>query len=53
MFICTSNQTGGWSTKGLEVDKSNSNKTLITCLTSHLTSFAVLVSIKNDRPVSY
>ena len=39
--------------KGLSVDKSNSNETSVTCLTDHLTSFAVLVSIKDadDRPV--
>ena len=46
-----SNQIGGWSTEGLTVDKSHSNKTLVTCLTRHLTSFAVLVSIQDERPV--
>ena len=42
-----SNQLGGWSTKGLTVDKSQSSKTFVTCLTTHLTSFAVLVSIQD------
>ena len=46
-----SNQIGGWSTEGLTVDESQSNKTLVTCLTTHLTSFAVLVSIQDERPV--
>ena len=46
-----SNQIGGWSTEGLIVDKSHSNKTLVTCLTTHLTSFAVLVSIQDERLV--
>ena len=47
-WCCYSDQAaaGGWSTKGLSVDKSHSNKTSVTCLTKHLTSFAVLVNIK-------
>ena len=46
-----SNQIGGWSTEGLTVDKINSNRTSVACLTRHLTSFAVLVSIQDERPV--
>ena len=46
-----SNQIGGWSTEGLTVDKVHSNITSVTCLTRHLTSFAVLVSIQDERPV--
>ena len=46
-----SNRIGGWSTEGLTIDRSNSNNTLVTCLTTHLTSFAVLVSIQDERPV--
>ena len=46
-----SNQIGGWSTEGVIVDRSNSNDTLVSCLTKHLTSFAVLVSIQDERPV--
>ena len=37
--------------KGLTVDKIHSNRTSVTCLTIHLTSFAVLVSIQDERPV--
>ena len=50
MYIC-SNQIGGWSTEGLTVDESHSNKMSVTCITTHLTSFAVLVSIQDERPV--
>ena len=47
-----SNQIGGWSTEGLTVDRNCSNGTSITCLTTHLTSFAVLVSIQDkEQPV--
>ena len=46
-----SDQVGGWSTKGLSLDTNHSNKTSVTCLTTHLTSFAVLVSIQDERPV--
>ena len=51
VICCYSNQIGGWSTEGLTVDESHSNKTLVSCLTTHLTSFAVLVSIQDERPV--
>ena len=33
------------------VDKVHSNRTSVTCLTKHLTSFAVLVNIQDERPV--
>ena len=46
-----SNQIGGWSTMGLSLDESQSSKTSATCLTTHLTSFAVLVSVQDERPV--
>ena len=49
--IVCSNQMGGWSTEGLTVDRSQSNGTSVTCITMHLTSFAVLVSIQDERPV--
>ena len=32
--------------EGLDVDTNQSNRTLVTCLTRHLTSFAVLMSIE-------
>ena len=50
-FVFCSNQTGGWSTEGLTLDMTHSNKTSVTCLTRHLTSFAVLVSIQDERSV--
>ena len=37
--------------EGLTVDKIHSNRTSLTCLTRHLTSFAVLVSIQDEKPV--
>ena len=37
--------------EGLTVDKIHSNRTFVTCLTRHLTSFAVLVSIEDKKPV--
>ena len=46
-----SNQIGGWSMEGLTVDKIHSNRTSVTCLTRHLTSFVVLVSIQDEKPV--
>ena len=45
-------RVGGWSTEGLTVDRNNSNRTSVICVTTHLTSFAVLVSIQDDKPVS-
>ena len=46
-----SNQMGGWSTEGLTVDRSQSNEMSVTCIITHLTSFAVLVSVQDERPV--
>ena len=46
-----SNQIGGWSTDGLTVDTMHSNRTSVTCLTRHLTSFAVLVNVQNENSV--
>ena len=37
--------------EGLTVDKIHSNRTTVTCLTRHLTSFAVLVSIQDEKQV--
>ena len=50
-FMFCSNQIGGWCTEGMTLDKIHSNKTSVTCLTRHLTSFAVLVSIQDERSV--
>ncbi|XP_065905683.1 latrophilin-like protein LAT-2 isoform X2 [Dysidea avara] len=43
------NQAGGWSQEGLRLDNSSTD-TRITCLTTHLTSFAVLVSVRGTKP---
>ena len=37
---------------GIELDQSRSNKTTVTCLSSHLTSFAVLIGIQNETQVA-
>ena len=50
-LVFHSKQIGGWSSEGLTVIKNRSTKTSVTCLTEHLTSFAVLVSIQDERPV--
>ncbi|XP_065911124.1 latrophilin-like protein LAT-2 [Dysidea avara] len=44
------NQAGGWSQEGVKLDDVNSNDTKVTCLTTHLTSFPVLVSIRRKKP---
>ena len=49
-MLC-SDQVGGWSTQGLTLDRATSNKMSVSCNTTHLTSFAVLVSIQDERPV--
>ncbi|XP_065904876.1 latrophilin-like protein LAT-2 [Dysidea avara] len=43
------NQAGGWSQEGLRLDNSSTD-TRITCFTTHLTSFAVLVSVHGTKP---
>ena len=43
-----SNQTGAWSKIGVKFDQDHSNETTVTCLSTHLTSFAVLMSIQNE-----
>lgn len=48
-----SNQVGGWSMVGLTLVEDRSNTTSVTCNTTHLTSFAVLVSIQDERPVRF
>jgi len=45
--VC-SNQVGGWSGEGVELDGDSSNETTVTCVSSHLTSFAVLVSLQDS-----
>lgn len=55
IFYCTyvySSAVGGWSTRGVTIDDELSNDTIITCYSTHLTSFAVLVSPQDERPVS-
>ena len=47
-----SNQAGGWSQEGLRLDNSSTD-TRITCLTTHLTSFAVLVSVRGTKVRRY
>ena len=34
------------------MDESQSNRMSVACATTHLTSFAVLVSIQDEKPVS-
>ena len=51
--MCThSSEVGRWSTQGVEIIDELSNDTIITCYSTHLTSFAVLVSPQDERPVS-
>ena len=47
-----SSEVGRWSTQGVEIVDKLSNDTIITCYSTHLTSFAVLVSPQDERPVS-
>ena len=42
-----SNQVGGWSREGVMVDENLFDETSVTCLTQHLTSFAVFVKIRD------
>ncbi|XP_065905004.1 uncharacterized protein [Dysidea avara] len=44
------NLAGGWSQEGVKLDDDKSNDTRVTCLTNHLTSFAVLVSVRGTEP---
>ena len=41
-------EVGGWSSDGVELDEKQSNETRVTCVAYHLTSFAVLVSIRDQ-----
>ena len=52
MSTAYSNQTGGWSEEGVILDLENTNSTTITCVTNHLTSFAVLVDSSGTISVS-
>ena len=45
------NEFGGWSTDGVELDEEKSNESRVVCQAYHLTSFAVLVSIRDDQSV--
>ena len=47
-----SDDTGGWSEEGVFLDVENTNSTTITCVTKHLTSFAVLVDTTGAAQVS-
>ena len=38
---------------GVQLDQSRSNKTTVTCLSTHLTSFAVLVGVQNETQVAF
>ena len=49
MEMFDSNEVGGWSTVGVMLDEKQSNKTTVVCQVSHLTSFAVLVSIQEGK----
>lgn len=52
IYLCSSSIVGGWSTQGVKIVDELSNDTTITCYSTHLTSFAVLVSPQDERPVS-
>lgn len=43
---------GGWSTSGLDRDDIASNSSDVTCFSSHLTSFAILVDASGITGVS-
>jgi len=45
------NEFGGWSTDGVELDEEESTEFRVVCQAYHLTSFAVLVSIRDEQPV--
>ena len=53
VYTTHSNQAGGWSQEGVKLDDVNSNDTKVTCLTTHLTSFPVLVSIRRKKVKRY
>ena len=53
IYLCSlRNQTGGWSSAGIRLNQSRSNATTVTCLSTHLTSFAVLAGIQNETQVA-
>ena len=52
-YLCVnSSEVGRWNTRGVEIVDELSNETIVTCHSTHLTSFAVLVSPQGARPVS-
>ena len=52
VYFFHSDDTGGWSEEGVFLDVENTNSTTITCVTRHLTSFAVLVDTTGAADVS-
>ena len=46
--VAFNEQTNIWSTFGLEVVEAESNETITTCLSTHLTNFAVLTQVDSD-----
>ena len=44
---------GDWDTKGVTVIRNNIEGSTITCNSTHLTSFAVLVDVSGGHEVSY
>ena len=46
LFLCSSNKPF-WSDNGMTYEENNDDN-FITCLTDHLTSFAVLIDYNND-----
>jgi len=51
LIYAHSSRVGGWSTEGVKIINELSDDTMITCHSTHLTSFAVLVSPQDERPV--
>ena len=48
----TSNSTGHWSTDGCHKDEKLSNDKVTVCHCNHLTHFAVLMRVTDDKTVS-
>ena len=43
---------GGWDTEGVSVLSNDINSSIITCESTHLTSFAVLVDVSGGHEVT-
>ena len=52
IFVSSSSSMGGWSRSGLDMDDITSDSSEVTCLSSHLTSFAILVDASGVTGVS-